>query len=537
MQSKTRVLLQWLHLTRKRKPFPTRLCSILVLVTLVLLGGTLFRTFLHKDISFSSKNEMEMSVVLMQEEESHPDQIKHHRLQFLSDGYCISSSRDKGKDLVVEFCNPTQSQTFSLNNDGKLIFDEEGLCVARKANSSQLCLTDCEYEAVKRFDLNGSYSNGTLQLKSERNISLCISTKLSMIKTKNNLVYNRKIGDKISLAECHEELSSLNLLEESKFLSDRKALLVQPPNDSLCIGSPACATNNRPDHVKFVPPKNLSRCANISECLTVITKTARRPLLVLRMAQSIRDTKGYDLPIIAYDDGPGNYSEDVWGEIRRFPKLRYVITDDEDLGISKGRNLAINEVETNYFLLVDDDNVFNKYTDLKKMVEILESTDATLVGGKFTNYRDYSGMMQISTKSSKAILTLFMGSCVAANQTIVNFPECVRCDLTSNVFLARTKSIIDVGGWSEELKVGEHKDLFLRLKALGHKVVYCQLFQVYNKKPPQKGELNVKGYNKLRKGARLNRMKKLFAHRWNIDGTQEKKAKHFNYNLLKKNHP
>ena len=77
------------------------------------------------------------------------------------------------------------------------------------------------------------------------------------------------------------------------------------------------------------------------------------------MAQSIRDTKGYDLPIIAYDDGPGNYSEDIWGEIRRFPKLRYVITDDEDLGISKGRNLAINEVKTKYFLLVDDDNVFN----------------------------------------------------------------------------------------------------------------------------------------------------------------------------------
>jgi GT2 family glycosyltransferase len=329
-------------------------------------------------------------------------------------------------------------------------------------------------------------------------------------------------------------LSRLNLLEESRFLRDNRALLVPPPQDPLCVGSPACATNNRPDHVKLVPSNKISRCANISQCLTVVTKTARRPLLVLRMAQSIRDTEGFDLPIIAYDDGPGNYSEDVWGEIQRFPDLRYVITNDDDLGISKGRNLAIKEVKTKYFMLVDDDNVFNKYTKLKKMIKILDTTDAALVGGKFTNYRDYSGMMQVSIKNEKAVLTLYMGSCVEANQTIVNFPECVRCDLTSNVFIAKTDTILDVGGWSEELKVGEHKDIFLKLKTLGHKVVYCPKFQVFNKKPSQKGELNVKGFSELRKGVRLNRMKRLIAHRWNIEKIVEKKAIYFNFNLLSK---
>ena len=428
----------------------------------------------------------------------------------------------------MDFCNPSIAQTFSLYDNGKLMFDVTGSCVGTRTNSSKLYLTECESENITRFTLNTTSNTSTLQHQSEQNVSLCVST--------YSTNPYRKLGDPIALTECDEDLSSLNLLEENKFLLDRRALLVPPPPDTQCVGSLACATNNRPDPVTLLQSRDVKRSLNLSECLTVVTKTARRPLLVLRMAQSIRDIQGHDLPIIAYDDGPGNYSDDVWDEMGRFPLLRYVITDDEDLGISKGRNLAIMEVKTKYFLLVDDDNVFNEYTDLTTMVEILDTTDAVLVGGKFTNYRDYSGMMEVSSKKNKLTLTLYMGSCLAANQTIVNFPECVRCDLTSNVFIARTQRILEMGGWSEELKVGEHKDIFLKLKAFGHKVVYCPNFQVYNKKPTQNGVLNAKGYGKLRRGARLNRMKHLFIHRWNISTSVEKNERHFNYKLLENNH-
>ena len=531
--TRTRVGLQWLSLIRTRNPF-YRLFRVFVVVLLVILGVIILNSSSEIDPSLFSESEIEMSAMIIMEEDNNyleSFMFKDHILQFRYDGLCIGSDSKQGETLVVDYCNPTVSQSFSLYDDGKLKFVKKGLCIAETANSSKLRLASCESNDLTRFTLNVAGSNLTLRHEVAKNKSLCLSTDAS--NRRGSIRKDRSLDDLVILTDCHEEFSHLNLLKESEFLWDMRALLVVAPHDNHCEGSAACATNNRPDHVKFVGES--SRCLNISQCLTVVTKTARRPLLVLRMAQSIRDVHGEDLPIIAYDDGPGNYSEDVWGEINRFPLLKYVISDDDDLGISRGRNLAIKSVKTKYFMLVDDDNVFNKYTDIRRMVEILDTTDAALVGGKFTSYRDYSGMLQVTTEKStnKTLLTLYMGSCIAANQTIVNFPDCFRCDLTSNVFLARTANILDVGGWSEELKVAEHKDIFLRLKALGQKVVYCPDFQVFNKKATQQSELNAKGYNKLRKGARLRRMKNLFHHRWHLSTSVEKKASKFNYSSLK----
>lgn len=39
--------------------------------------------------------------------------------------------------------------------------------------------------------------------------------------------------------------------------------------------------------------------------------------------------------------------------------------------------------------LLDDDNVLNNKTDLRKMVDILDTTDASLVGAHFTGKSIY----------------------------------------------------------------------------------------------------------------------------------------------------
>ena len=109
------------------------------------------------------------------------------------------------------------------------------------------------------------------------------------------------------------------------------------------------------------------RCKRVPDCVTVVTKTARRPYLVMRLAQSIRDKKGYDLRIIAYDDGPNDYPQEVWDDMAQYPFLQYKIGDSDDMGISLGRNLALKMVKTKYFLLVDDDHVFNDKSNLDKV--------------------------------------------------------------------------------------------------------------------------------------------------------------------------
>jgi hypothetical protein len=80
---------------------------------------------------------------------------------------------------------------------------------------------------------------------------------------------------------------------------------------------------------------------------------------------------GYDLRIIAYDDAPNDYPEEVWNDIRQYPFLQYMVGENEDMGISLGRNLALKLVQTKYFLLVDDDHVFNDKSNLEKVYSTL----------------------------------------------------------------------------------------------------------------------------------------------------------------------
>ena len=85
--------------------------------------------------------------------------------------------------------------------------------------------------------------------------------------------------------------------------------------------------------------------------------------------------------------------------------------------------------------------------------------------------------------------------------------------MTSNDFMARTRDILEVGGWSEELKTQEHKDVFVRLKAAGRKVVYCPGVKVLNRRVVSGN--NVPGYGAKRHG-RERQMRNLFCNRWNI---------------------
>ena len=71
--------------------------------------------------------------------------------------------------------------------------------------------------------------------------------------------------------------------------------------------------------------------------------------------------------MIAYDDGPNDYPPEVWDDIAKYPFLQYMIGESDDMGISLGRNLALKMVKTKYFLLVDDDHVFNDKTNLDKV--------------------------------------------------------------------------------------------------------------------------------------------------------------------------
>ena len=456
----------------------------------------------------------------------------HHRIRLWNEGRCIDSP--DGYKLVVSFCDPDQTQSFSLTAANKLVYDRTGRCVGYKSfqQNASLILQNCEDTTTESlFQIaNSSYLN----LFTEQNVgnveTLCLSPMATSTQIKrkggkwkevnNNQGKSPCLNNPVAITKCDNVASRILLMEEQSFQSDRSVLrnLVVPPGDADCDFK-ACGLNRKTPPIKRNPDHEILRCEGPWECVTLVIKTARRPHLVVRLAQSVRDSYGYDLPIVAFDDGPDDYSDDVKQNISRYPLLNYVVGEDEDYGIAEGRNRALALVKTKYFFLLDDDVLFLKTTDMKTMVDILDTTDATLVGGQLAKRGNFAGLIKFgyfndTTKVRK--MGLFPKTCDIVNQTVPSFPSCIQCDINSNIFMARTEAVKTIGGWDPELKIFEHKDLFIKMKARGLKVATCHHIQLQHNPPAEGSPEQVDGYLEKRKRSKNPRFLSLFENRYNF---------------------
>ena len=384
----------------------------------------------------------------------------------------------------MTFCDPDVTQSFSLRGDNRLVYDRTGQCVGYKEfqNNTQLSLFDCGSieEGFNNFLL---YNDSFLITKSD-NEYFCITPKSE----KNSA--SPCLNDPVVITTCSDKASQLNLLEETYFQLDRQSLsnLHRPIEDKNCDFK-ACGMNKMAPPIQLLPTEQVTRCRKHWECVTVAVKTSRRPYLIIRLAQSIRDSFGYDLPIACYDDGPGRYLKDVMTKIAEFPLLNYVIGDHDDYGIAEGRNRALSMVQTKYFLLLDDDVAMLNTSDLKTMVDILDTTDAAVVGGSLRGRSNIAGLLKFGYfNGSKRKLGLFPGTCDKLNRTVPNFPSCFQCELNLNLFMGKTELIRATGGWDPDLKVLEHKDIFIRIKAAGLKLAICKGVLLDHDPPQYKGE-------------------------------------------------
>ena len=433
--------------------------------------------------------------------------FRHCRLQLWFSRRCVAP--DKNKILVVSPCDPAVDQQFSLTEDGLLMYDSTRQCaVSSQGKAGVLKLGACSDGVIFKA-MDGIY----LRTKVENKLR-CMSPTVENLNELETNISNNCLGNTIALTRCSLKSSRLNIESESVFKEKVKPMINAQGVLTKDCDFPACRLNKPADPV-VITADSAIECKDVFSCVTVITKTARRPHLVARLAQSIRDIRGRDLRIVAYDDGPPNYPDKVWAEIGRFPLLRYIIGSHKDVGISLGRNLALQQVQTPYFLLLDDDHILNNNTKLEKMLKILGRSDATLVGGKCADRSQFAGKLLFGFNSQrKKMLRTFSGNC---DRGLAGFPGCSQCDIVSNIFLAKTNDIKKMGGWSDELKIFEHADFFVKLRAAGMKAIYCNDLEVINQQELETSS----AYYKLRYGeARRTRMISLVVSRYNIDGLE-----------------
>lgn len=235
------------------------------------------------------------------------------------------------------------------------------------------------------------------------------------------------------------------------------------------------------DIVPFEPKRNFD--LNELRSVSILIKTLERQAHLKQLLCSIQSF-GFKGPIIIADDSMKPYKTSILNQFEdldiSYIELPY------DTGTAEGRNRMLEKVITPYFLLCDDDFVFDKRTRLPIMVDLLEKGQLDLLGGVFRQHNRKSRKGKYLLKLNELINQIglalpsfqfyeyyagfdIVGSTLSVKPIVYQDPITI-CDLTHNFFLAKTDRVKSFGAWNPILKGGEHQNFFIRAKLAGLKV-------------------------------------------------------------------
>ncbi|XP_017539729.1 beta-1,4 N-acetylgalactosaminyltransferase 2-like [Pygocentrus nattereri] len=222
---------------------------------------------------------------------------------------------------------------------------------------------------------------------------------------------------------------------------------------------------------------------DINSLVTIAIKTFLRYAELKVLIKSIR--RFYpDIKIIVADDSLN--PENVSGT-----NIEHYIMPPAQ-GWFAGRNLAISQVTSKYFLWVDDDYVFNGKTRIESFVEVMEAVpELDVLGGDVDGNQFYFSLMyDVGDENEGGCMSrLFM----KVHSPLPGFDGCYLVDGVVNFFLARTDAVRRVG-FDPFLKRVAHTEFFIDgLGAL--MVATCKGFSVGH----QKKRKMFPKYNKYRR--------------------------------------
>lgn len=193
------------------------------------------------------------------------------------------------------------------------------------------------------------------------------------------------------------------------------------------------------------PAPTATEAAALTERVTMIVKTFERPSTARRLIRSAR--RIFPGRIIVADDSREPLTEPGEGvEIVALPF---------NVGLSAGRNAALDLVDTEFVFVTDDDTVFSRASDIVAMVEYLDAhPEVDLIAPQFVNLPYWYAV-------DNREQLLYEGADPPLRQIGEDIGGAMVVLKVENVFLARTESIKAIR-WDDELRLVEHKDFFSR---------------------------------------------------------------------------
>uniref|UniRef100_A0A3Q4GFZ7 Glycosyltransferase 2-like domain-containing protein n=1 Tax=Neolamprologus brichardi TaxID=32507 RepID=A0A3Q4GFZ7_NEOBR len=191
---------------------------------------------------------------------------------------------------------------------------------------------------------------------------------------------------------------------------------------------------------------------DISSQVTIVTKTFVRYKQLRVLLDSIR--KFYsNIKVIIADDSLE--PESVTGE-----NIQHYIMPPAQ-GWFAGRNLAVSQVTTKYFLWVDDDFLFSEETKIEKLVEVMEAVpELDMVGGSVQgnqNRLHFSILYEEGDENEGGCLYRMSGG---KFHSLPSYPQCHLASGVVNFFLARTDAMQRVR-FDPKLQRVAHSEFFV----------------------------------------------------------------------------
>jgi len=185
---------------------------------------------------------------------------------------------------------------------------------------------------------------------------------------------------------------------------------------------------------------------------TFIIKTLERPDELARLLGGLR-TQHPDERVLVADDSRDHTP--AWETCRLFDAE--LLELEHDVGLSAGRNALVEKVDTETFVLLDDDFLMERESHLERLVGLVEAGLFDIAGGALLHNGSpthFQGMMRIEDRY------------MVLERRICKDGSPIDVDITWNFWAGRTAKVLEVL-WDERLKVAEHHDFFLRCKANG----------------------------------------------------------------------
>lgn len=205
----------------------------------------------------------------------------------------------------------------------------------------------------------------------------------------------------------------------------------------------------------------------MAEDVAIAFATINRPYVVQRLIRSIR--RHYpQIPIYVADQSrhiPRDMCDFYAGNGVTLLRMPY------DCGVTVARNALVAAMQEEFFLLCDDDFIFNEHTDFALPTAFLRGyQDFGVVGGHLRDLHDgkFSSRhweLNLYLDPQKNLLTALPISIFAPSFVAYRGHRFFVCDAVMNFALFRRSMFAEGAGWDPRFKSnGEHEDFFLNLK-------------------------------------------------------------------------